>query len=259
MSIIRSLESFTLPELFKAIENDSRSGRLIVEPPISPQTSKREGIYYIWFQDGQLIASSDCLNQKGLINLLAKREWLSPLVINKLRILCPPSVPLGVYLRKMKLLNREQLSLVFQLQLHQVYRLFQLTRGRFRFDDFSELQDRILIIPSLEMTGHQIRATEVTLYALRLIENWNQFSNQLPKSNLALKKVVKAPHLKLTGLEWQLWELADGKSSLTEISRLMTQSLQKIQVTAFRLRAVGLVDHVFLPLDSLEGVFLSNF
>jgi hypothetical protein len=245
MSIIRSLESFSLPELFKLIENNTKSGRLIIETPISQKTAKREGIYYIWFQDGYLIAVSDRLNQKGLINLIAARGWLSPLIVSRLRTLCPTGVPLGVYLQKMKLLNQQKLSLIFQLQLHQVYRLFQLTGGRFRFDDFSELQDRILTIPWLEMTGNRLKTTEVTMHALRLMENWDHFTNQLPEPSQALKRIVAKPHLKLTAFEHQLWDLADGQMSLLSIAKITQQPLSTVQITAFRLMSVGLVDQVF--------------
>ncbi len=247
MSIIRSLESFSLPELFKLIEGDSKSGRLIIETPISSKTAKRQGIYYIWFKKGQLIAVSDCINQKGLINLIAGRGWLSPLIVSRLRTLCPTSMPLGVYLHRKKLLNKERLSLVFQLQLHQVYRLFQLDGGRFRFDDFSQLSNRILTVPWLEMTGQQIKTTEVTMYALRLISNWDNFSNHLPTPSFALQRVVERSHLKLTAVEREIWELANGKTSLIDITILIKQSLSTIQEIAFRLIAVGLVESVFYP------------
>lgn len=245
MSIIRSLESFSLPELFKLIENDSKSGRLIIETPISKKTARREGIYYIWFKEGHLVAVSDCLNQKGLINLIDRRGWLSPLIISRLRTLCPTTVPLGIYLHKMKLLNQEKLNLIFQLQLHQVYRLFQLTAGRFRFDDFSELKDRIITIPWLEMTGHRIKTTEVSMYALRLIENWENLNDRLPSTTLALRRIIAQPHLKLTKIERQLWNLADSKTSLNTIAQVTKQQISTIQTTAFRLMAVGLIDVVF--------------
>ncbi|BAZ45993.1 hypothetical protein NIES4102_30210 [Chondrocystis sp. NIES-4102] len=245
MSIIRSLESFSLPELFKLIEKNSKSGRLIIETPISNRNAKREGIYYLWFQEGNFIAISDCLNQTGLINLIASRGWLSPLIIAKLRTLCPASVPLGTYLSKMKLLNKQNISLLFQLQLHQVYRLFQLTGGRFRFDDFSNIQTRILTIPWLEMTGHQMKTTEVTMYALRLMVTSQHITQQLPESNLALKRIVDYPHLKLTALEHRLWDLADGQMSLIEIAKTTQEPLLEIQITAFRLIAVGLVSEIF--------------
>ena len=245
MSIVRSLESFSLTELFKSIEDESRSGRLIIETPISRTTAKREGIYYVWFNRGNLIAVSDCLNRKGLINLIDARGWMSPLIVSRLRVLCPANEPLGVYLRKMKLLSKEKLSFAFQLQLHQVYRLFQLTSGRFRFDDFSEREDGVLSMPWLEMTGQQIATTEVTMYALRLIDSWVEFARQLPEPSTILQRSLAQPHLKLTALERQLWELADGKSSLLAVSRVLEQPIDLVRITAFRLLAVGLLSNIY--------------
>ena len=245
MSIIRSLDLFSLPELFKLIEHGSKSGRLIVETPISQDTAKRKGIYYVWFKDGNLVAFSNCLNQKGLIDLIDKREWLSPAIISRLRKLCPTGMPLGIYLHKMKLLNSEKLNLVFQLQLHQVYSLFQMDGGRFRFDDFAELQDRIVTIPWLEMTGHQIRTSEVSMYALRLMENSENFVGQLPTPGQTLIKIVAQPHLKLTKIERQLWNMADGKTPLSNIAKIIELPVSVIQTTAFRLIAVGLINSTF--------------
>lgn len=245
MSIIRSLDSFSLPELFKLIASDSKSGRLMIETPISQETTKRKGIYYIWFEDGYLIAFSDCLNQKGLIDLIDQRSWISPAVICRLRKLCPAGVPLGNYLEKMKLLDREKLNLVFQLQLHQVYSLFKINGGRFRFDNFAELQDRILTIPWLEMTGHRLKSNEASMYALRLMENSENFAGQLPTPNQVLRRAIAMPNLRLTTIERQLWDFADNKTSLLKIARNLQQPLPLIQATAFRLSAVGLVDTVF--------------
>ena len=247
MSIIRSLDLFSLPELFISIENDSKSGRLIVETPISGKTAKREGIYYLWFQNGYLIAISNCLNQKGLINLIAERGWISPPIVSRLRTLCPTGVPLGVYLHKMKLLNPEKLSLIFQLQLHQVYQLFQLTRGRFRFDDFSELQDRILTIPWLEMTGHRIKTSEACMYALRLMENSDNFIGQLPTLNQTLNRIVDRPHLKLTAIERQLYDRADNQTSLLNIAKITRLPVSIVQIVALRLITVGLLEAVVKP------------
>jgi len=252
MSIVRSLKSSSLTELFKLIEDESKSGRLIVETPISHKTAKRTGIYYVWFKEGNLIAVSDCLNRKGLINLIAGRGWLSPLIVSRLRTLCPTNEPLGSYLRRMKLLTKERLSFIFQIQLHQVYQLFQLTSGRFQFDDFAELQDRILTVPWLEMTGHQIKTTEVVMYALRLMDHGKKLGEHLPDSGLVLQRRPEKPHLRLTTLERKLWQFADGKTSLNDISQIINQPLQVIQIIAFRLLAVGLVDGVFQNSHELD-------
>jgi hypothetical protein len=242
MTISSSLEFFSLPELFRSIEQNSKSGRLIVQTSRTNIKAKRT--YYVWFKQGHLVAVSDRLNHKGLIDLIHNRGWLSPPIVNRLRTLCPPQVPLGIYLQKVKLVGREKLSLIFQLQLHQVYRLFHLQTGWFRFDELQELQDRIFTIPWLEMTGQKIRATEVSMYALRLIENWSQVGEHLPESSLAVKKLLETPHLKLTALERRVWESADGRTSLAEIARLTQQTVESIQVTAFRIIAVGLVEEI---------------
>ena len=146
----------------------------------------------------------------------------------------------------MKLLDSAKISLLFQLQLHQVYRLFQLKEGRFRFDDFAELQNRILTIPWLEMTGHRIKTSEVSMYALRLMENSDNFVGQLPAPSQALSKIVTKPYLKLTTVERELWELADSKTSLLAIAKMTRHPLTIIQATAFRLMTIGLVDAVFI-------------
>ena len=258
MSITSTLESFSLPELFRLIEEGSKSGRLIVHTPLSTKAIHLKRTYYIWFDEGYFVAVSNCLNYKGLINLIADRGWLSPALVGRLRTLCPPEVPLGVYLKEMKILTKEQLNLIFQLQLHQVYQLFDLGSGRFRFDELSELQDRLLTIPWLERTGHKIKTTEVTMYALRLSKNWNIFSDQLPEPHVALKRLVKEPHLKLLTLERQIWDLADGSTSLTIMARKTLEPLKNIQITAFRIIVVGLVDEIFLAKKSQERLSLST-
>lgn len=246
MSISSSFKSFSLPELFQLIEEGSKSGRLIIQTPKSERTAKLKGIYYVWFKEGYLVAVSDRLNYKGLINLIAARGWLSPAIVGRLRILCPPEVPLGIYLQEKKLLNREQLSLMFQLQLHHVYQLFNLEGCQFKFEELAELQDRILTIPWLEMTGQKIKTTEVCMYALRLVEKWEIFNEQLPEPNWAVKPLVNQPLLKLTALERQVWELADGETSLNNIAKVISQPLKDIQIIVFRLMAVGLVEVVFI-------------
>ena len=246
MSICSSLKSFSLPELFRVIEQEKKSGRLIVQGSLTLKQIHLSPIYYIWFQDGYLIAISDRINFRGLIEFIEKRGWLTPLVTNKLRTLCPPEMPLGVYLHKNQLLSREQLNLVFQIKLHQLYELFQLNAGSFRFDEISELRDRLLKIPWLEMTGHHMRPTQVSIYALRLIKNRDIFTDQLPEASFGLKRLVAEPHVKLMPLEQQLWELSDGQTSLKKIAAITEQSLSIIQFTAFCLIAIGLVDEIFL-------------
>ncbi len=246
MSICSSLKSFSLPELFRVIEQEKKSGRLIVQGSLTLKQIHLSPIYYIWFQDGYLVAISDHINFRGLIEFIENRGWLTPLVTGKLRTLCPPEMPLGVYLHNNKLLSKERLNLIFQIQLHQLYELFQLNAGSFRFDEISELRDRLLKIPWLEMTGHRIKPTQVSICALRLIKNRDIFADQLPEASFGLKRLVAQPHLKLMPLEQQLWELSDGKTPLNKMAAITEQPLPKIQFTAFCLILVGLVEEIFL-------------
>ncbi|MGK7893736.1 MAG: DUF4388 domain-containing protein [Xenococcus sp. (in: cyanobacteria)] len=247
MSIFSSLKSFSLPELFRVIEQEQKSGRLIVQGSRTLKQIHLSPIYYIWFQDGYLVAISDRINLRGLISFIEGRGWLTPLVTNKLRTLCPPQMPLGVYLHKNKLLSKKQLNLIFQIKLHQVYELFQLNGGSFRFDESAELSDRVLKFPWLEMTGHRMKPTQVSIYALRLIKNQDIFTEQLPEASFGLKQLVVEPHVKLMPLEQQLWELSDGRTSLYQMATLTEQPLKTIQFTAFCLIEIGLVDEIFLP------------
>ena len=270
MSICSSLKSFSLPELFRVIEQEQKSGRLIVQGSRTLKQIHLSPIYYIWFQDGYLVAISDRINLRGLIELIEQRGWLTPLVTKQLRTLCPTEMPLGVYLCNNGLLSREKLNLIFQMKLHQVYELFQLESGSFRFDEISELSDRLLRIPWLEMTGHHMKPTQISIFALRLIRNRDMFNDQLPEATFGLKRLVKQPYFKLMPLEQQLWELADGKTSLKKMAAITQEPLPTIRFTALCLIIVGLVEEIFLasytPKESLINLsaepnlnsFLSN-
>ena len=246
MTISSSLESFSLPELFCLIEEGKKTGRLIVTLSASSTENDLKSIYYVWFQDGYLVAITDRLNCRGLIEFIENRGWLSQSITSRLRTLCPPEMPMGVYLYKNKLLIKEKLSIVFQTQLHQVYQLFQIQDGSFRFDELSELKTRLLTIPWLEMTGHRMKATQVSIYGLRLIRNWDSFTEYLPEPNCMLQRLKTDPHLKLTPLESYVWQLATGKYSLNKMAELAKKNLKQIQIAALCLMLVGLVDELFI-------------
>ena len=254
MSINTSLELFSLADLFRLIESERKSGRLAIQVSLEEKKASLKKIYYIWFEDGYLVAVSDRLNHKGLISIIEARNWLSPLVTNQLRTLCPVKVPLGTYLQKSQLLTPEQINLIFQMQLHQVYQLFELASGSFRFDEMSELKDRIMTIPWLEMTGNRLRATEVSMYALRLIKKWDVFADKLPAPYLIFKRVLAEYQFKLMPLERQLWQNIDSLNSLNTIARQVNKPIQSIQIAAFRLLAVGLIKEIILPSLTLEAI-----
>ncbi len=246
MTIRSGLEPFSLPGLFQVIDGRNKSGRLMVKTKSPNQTSQLKGMYFVWFQNGYVIAVSDRVNYRGLIELIEKLNYLSPVITDKLRTLCPPGVPLGIYLSKKKLLTKEKLNFIFQLQLHQLYNLFQLDSGHFRFDESFELQDKLFTIPWLEMTGHRIRTIQAAMYALRLGENWPRFRDYLPNPISGIRSLVKQPAVKLSSLERTLWNQADGKTSLRQIALKNQKSLKIIQLTALRLILLGLLEETFI-------------
>ena len=244
MSIFSSLDSFALTELFRIISEEKKSGRLIVHLQLNQKESHLKPIYYVWFENGYLVAISDRLNCRSLIAFIEKRGWLSTVVTNQLRTLCPPEITMGVYLYQNNLLSKEQLSLVFQTQLHQVYELFAVQAGSLCFDDLSELKTRLVSNPWLEMTGHRMSASRVSLYALRLIKDWTQFQEQLPESNFALQRLKTETDLKLIPLESEVWQLATGDQTLSKIAERLETSIDEIKIVAFRLILLGLVDEI---------------
>ena len=246
MTILSYLEPFSLPELFRDIEAEHKSGRLIVKIISTTPTSSLKGVYFIWFHNGYLVAISDRINHRGLIELIENLNFLSPLITRKLRTLCPPKVPLGIYLHKRKLLTREKLSLIFQLQLKKVYQLFQLESGQFQFDELFELDNQLFTIPWLEMTGNCIKPTQASMYALRGITHWDRFQEYLPEANSGVKCLAAKPELKLLPLEREIWNLADGSMSLKAIAKTTQESIETIQVNTLRLILLGLLEETFI-------------
>jgi hypothetical protein len=247
MSIRGSFDIFSLPELFQIIDLGSKSGRLIVQVLTSSNSKENQGPYYLWFERGRLVALTNRFNHRGLIDLIENQGWLSQLITKKLDRLCPTQMPLGNYLEKMKLLKTQQLGLLFQLQLHQVYQLFSVSSGWFRFDEIPlerQSGESQIIMPWLEMTGKSMSAIEITLHALRVLEKWDHFSDRLPESSSGLQQLLSQPNLQLSLLEWQIWKLANSKNSLYTIARELNESLTQVQKAAFRLIVTGMVEEV---------------
>jgi hypothetical protein len=94
------------------------------------------------------------------------------------------------------------------------------------------------------MTGIKMRAMEATLLVLRLIKNWDSFADKLPESSSALLPLVRQPPFHLIAQEKEIWELANGLTSLEEIASQTNQSSVNLQRVAFRLMMAGLVEEV---------------
>jgi hypothetical protein len=264
MSIIGSLETFSLPELFRLIDSGSKTAELIIQPPQEYRPFKAindypVGTYNLWFYQGQLVTmTSNRLDHFDLITLIEKQRWTSRDELHSFADICPANVPLGVHLHKMKVLKEEKLKSLFQLQLHQIYKLFNLNSGKFQLkvSPQQHLQSNSTVMPWSEMTGHSISAVKVNILALRMLKNWYIFAEKLPESSSALQQLVYQPTLRLTPLEQQIWQIAFGTMSLKELTQIHNLSLREVQKAAFRLMMARLVEEI--PLAHFKSHKNSN-
>ena len=255
MGIAGLLETFSLPELLRVINSGSKSGRLLIQPQSSLGISTQVSTS-LWFRQGRFITVTSP-TKSNLSALIRNQGWLTKRNSTQIEK-CPQSVPLGTYLEKQKILKTKQIQDLFQMQLVQVFRLFELTSGRFEFESIKQ-QNGSWLLPWEEMTGLSLQTIEVALFALRRLPNWSHLTEQLPESGAALKSLVNHPRFQLDSLESQLWVLSDGKTPLKIMTRQVDGSLEAVQRAAFRLMLAGLVDEVpFASTSSLVNASLPS-
>lgn len=260
MAITSSLSEFSLPELFQFLDHGSKTGLLTLRFQTDNHQEKR--VRHLLLHQGRIVAVTNRLDHQCLLAMIVQRGWISPEVLREQVNRCPANIPIGLYLKTQGFLQPEQLRLLFHAQvLRQVCGLFRLKDARFKFDSKATL-------PTTEMTGLSLSATEATLMGLRVLRDWMLLADKLPEPTSALSRVVLGKrHLRLDSLEGQVWQLANGSVNLNAMATQLKQSVEIIQQTAFRLISVGLVAEVptlvasrskTLPEDVLEPVAISG-
>jgi hypothetical protein len=248
MCVTGFLSDFSLPEIFQFIEKGHKNGLLTLRA--LPDSSLKPGqSYYIWIRQGLIVAAANHLDQQGLVSLIDSRHWISDRVFDKVvHWCCPIDQPLGLYLKNQGVLQAAQLKRLFQIQvLQQVCALFQLKDAEVKFE--KDVQ-----IPSREMTGLTVSATESALVALRLLRNWKALEDKLPDPDSALvSTIVGQPQYRLDTLEWQIWEYTKGTVPLKLIAEQLRLPIEKVQQVAFRIITVGIVEEVPLVKVSLSS------
>ncbi|GAA6619457.1 DUF4388 domain-containing protein [Scytonema sp. NUACC26] len=237
MSLSSSFTDFSLAELFQLIDQGRKSGCLTVctLPDLQSPMSKSQ-YFYIWFRQGKVVGAAHHLHGQELISKMVKRGWVNLKVLEKVCNEAPTASPLGLLLKTKSLLTAEQLNLLFANQLQQVRDLFEIQQGVFKLDSKAAL-------PLEEMTGLSLRATEVTLMALRALKNWKALVDVLPSPSSAVKSISHAkPQIRLHACEWQVWEFANGSVSLDAIATLIDRPVALVQQATFRLMLAGLVE-----------------
>jgi len=237
MAITSSLSEFSLPELFQFLDQGSKTGLLTLRFQLDPNQEAR--IRHALIHQGRIVAVTKRLDQQCLLAMICQRGWISPEVIREQVNRCPANIPIGLYLKTQGFLQPEQLRLLFHAQvLQQVCALFRLKDARFKFDSKATL-------PTTEMTGLSLSATEATLMGLRVLRDWRSLADKLPEPTSALSRVVIGKrHLRLDSLEGRVWQLANGSVPLNALANQFKQPVEIIQQTAFRLISVGLVAEV---------------
>ncbi len=258
MCVTGYLSDFSLPEIFQFIEKGRKTGLLTLRALSNSQA--KTGKYYIWMHQGRIVAAANRLDHQGLVSLLDGRQWISDRVFDKVvHWCCPINQPLGLYLKNQGVLQAAQLKRLFQIQvLQQVCALFQLKDAEFEFEQNVQ-------IPSREMTGLSVPATEATLVGLRVLKNWNALANKLPDPNGGLvSTMIGKSQYRLDSLEWQVWEYTKGTLSLNAIAEQLRLPVEKVQQVAFRLVTVGLAEEVLLirppatQVDQLPAQFIDE-
>ncbi|MEQ9356337.1 DUF4388 domain-containing protein [Coleofasciculus chthonoplastes] len=251
MSITSSLSDFSIPEIFQFLEKGQKTGVLTLGA-LPEYPTPLNAIYYIWVYQGRIVAAAHQLDHQGLVKLIAEQMGVSQRVVTKLVQLCPTDKPLGLSLKHHGILSIEHLKQLFQNQvLQRVCTLFELKEGQFKFIPNAP-------IPTKEMTGLSISATEATLRGLRLLKNWDNLHDKLPDPNSGLASIMAgSPAYRLYPLEEQVWERAQGTVSLSAIAKELNVPVEQVQHVAFTLMTVGLVEEVpllagILPTQEIE-------
>jgi hypothetical protein len=243
MSLSSSFNDFSLAELFQLIDQGKKSGCLTVRtlPELNSAESKSQN-YYIWFNQGRVVAATSRLSGQCLVSRITQRNWASRVEIEENATLA--SMPLGLSLKIQGILSSEQLNLLFAGQIQQIRQLFEIQKGVFKFD--SKIN-----VPWREMTGLSLRAIEVVFMALRVLKNWEVLEDALPDKNNAIQSIPESkPQIPLSPLEWHVWEFAKGNVSLQGIANQLNQPIELIRQASFRLILAGLVEEV--PLIKLS-------
>lgn len=246
MAITGSLRDFSLPEIFQLIEKGRKTGLLTLRALPTLQAS--QPVHYIWVYQGRIVAAANRSDHQGLVSLIDQYQWVSDRVFDKLiHWCCPLDEPLGKYLKNQGVIQAEQLKRIFQIQvLQQVCALFKLKDAQFKFD-------QNVVIPTREMTGLSVQATEATLVGLRVLRSWDALEDKLPNPNGGLVSTVDGqPLYRLNAQEWQVWEYTNGTVALKAIAQQLMLPVEKVQQIAFRLIATGLAEEVPLLDDTLS-------
>jgi hypothetical protein len=249
MAFQGSLSEHSLAKIFQFIQRGYRTGLLSITTA-NNAAGMPEDPAYIWFQSGRIMAIARDLEHTGLLSMIKKRKLVDPADIFTWHCqLESLGQPLGTQLHTAGVLDTEQLRLLFHAQVIQpVCALFKTAEGEFYFDEKSPLVQS-------EMTGMSITAAEAILLGLRVLRDWSLFERQLPTADKSLKKLrSELPTFKLDTQEVQVWELANGCTSISQIAQETDLPISTVQQIGLRLIMTDLVKEMEADVHGLSAV-----
>jgi hypothetical protein len=247
MSLSGRLQEYSLPEVFKVIDEGRKSGLLNIRIFDNKTTEFKK--YCIWVKDGRVVSLSKNLDGQDLITWLAQQSIVDEAYRAQLRRIpydLKGAASLGDYLKQQNWLSSEQLQKIFEgVVLQPIVTLFRVSEGFFTFNGSFD-------IPKTELTGLSITTANLNLVGLRRLTNWSHLEEKLPEPNAAIVKANTEINIRqLSDMERQVLAYANGQISMQRSAQLLAKPIEEIQQIAFRLIAAGLAEE--LPMVSTSS------
>lgn len=248
MTIEGHLSEFSLAEIFQLLEHGKRTGRLTIQSAAETGASSPPPSYYIWFKNGRIVAAADRLDKKGLLSEIERRGWLREYVAKTIFEVCGLDRAMGICLKEQGALKTEQLKLLFVTQvMRQICALLALKEGEFSFQGSQQA-------PVQEMTGLSKPATEMMFVGLRALKNWPPaLLDKLPAPTVGIASLLSDLNsFGFNAQELQVWEYADGTTSLQAIAKQRQLPLETVQKIAFRLSICNLAEETAIVAAAVD-------
>jgi Domain of unknown function (DUF4388) len=238
MAMLGDLGEFALPDILQMFERASKTGQLSIWAP--------SGIFRVWFYQGRVIAALTPERPQQLRQLLIDAQAIDQRTALQLKVLSQLEEPLGAYLKKQSLISSAQLATVFRQQLKVgLYNLFTLRAGQFRFAANVPL-------PYDEMTGMSKGGMDAAMEGLRNLESFEPFTKDLPQPDSTLLKMTsELPLVKLSNLEWGIWERINSQTPIRVIAEQLKTDLLEVRQACLRLIQVGLTEEIPASLGAI--------
>lgn len=231
MAMLGDLSEFSISDIFQMFERAGKTGQLSVWAPT--------GIHRISFYQGRIVAAIVPDDRYCLKNILLTAPDLSEAAITFLKAKTEIREPIGRSMKEQGFLSTSTLAFAFRKQIQiGVLPLFHLQAGQFRFGAG-------IPFPYEEMTGMSKGGMEVAMQGLRHMEKTVNTHDAFPQpDSVFVRATQELPLIKLSPLEWSIWEKVSKDYTLRELSQILKADLLEVRKGCYRLSEVGLLGAV---------------